>query len=122
MGKWGGVIGLPQVGSGIFQNEFFFLVRFMFATVLWPGLLGLKAYQHRVLMDGTLCKMLRFPRDSGGIRFYRVADFQVDHRMKTVDEHIWAVGEIASYNGGMCYQLSAPGTLVEKHQKQQQGC
>lgn len=32
--------------------------------------------------------------------------------MKTVDEHIWAVGEIASYNGGMCYQLSAPGTLV----------
>jgi len=34
---------------------------------------------------------------------------KVDHRMKTVDEHIWAVGEIASYNGGMCYQLSAPG-------------
>lgn len=29
--------------------------------------------------------------------------------MKTADEHIWAVGEIASYNGGMCYQLSAPG-------------
>lgn len=37
---------------------------------------------------------------------------QVDHRMKTAtDEHIWAVGEIASYNGGMCYQLSAPGAL-----------
>ena len=34
--------------------------------------------------------------------------------MKTADEHIWAVGEIASYNGGMCYQLSAPGTLVGK--------
>ncbi|CAJ1343625.1 unnamed protein product, partial [Effrenium voratum] len=35
---------------------------------------------------------------------------KVDHRMKSAtDEHVWAVGEIASFNGGMCYQLSAPG-------------
>ncbi|CAK8996303.1 unnamed protein product [Durusdinium trenchii] len=35
---------------------------------------------------------------------------KVDHRMRSAtDEHVWAVGEIASFNGGMCYQLSAPG-------------
>lgn len=34
----------------------------------------------------------------------------MDHRMRTADEHVWAVGEIASFNGGMCYQLSAPGS------------
>eukprot|EP00931_Biecheleriopsis_adriatica_P057844 TRINITY_DN34344_c0_g2_i1.p1 TRINITY_DN34344_c0_g2~~TRINITY_DN34344_c0_g2_i1.p1 ORF type:complete len:906 (+),score=171.40 TRINITY_DN34344_c0_g2_i1:71-2788(+) len=27
----------------------------------------------------------------------------------TSDPHVWAVGEVASYNGGRCYQLSAPG-------------
>mmetsp|Transcript_7876 Transcript_7876/g.17354 ORF Transcript_7876/g.17354 Transcript_7876/m.17354 type:complete len:931 (-) Transcript_7876:12-2804(-) len=27
----------------------------------------------------------------------------------TTDEHVWAVGEIASFDGGMCYQISAPG-------------
>eukprot|EP00438_Fugacium_kawagutii_P027133 Skav225196 [mRNA] locus=scaffold3065:250317:257428:+ [translate_table: standard] len=48
----------------------------------------------------------------GGIKAWKLWGLRagVDHRMKTAtDEHIWAVGEIASYNGGMCYQLSAPG-------------
>eukprot|EP00931_Biecheleriopsis_adriatica_P019383 TRINITY_DN1321_c0_g1_i1.p1 TRINITY_DN1321_c0_g1~~TRINITY_DN1321_c0_g1_i1.p1 ORF type:complete len:1228 (+),score=315.72 TRINITY_DN1321_c0_g1_i1:46-3729(+) len=35
---------------------------------------------------------------------------KVDGQMQsTSDPNVWAVGEIASYNGGMCYQLSAPG-------------
>jgi len=35
---------------------------------------------------------------------------KTDEKMKSAsDEHIWAVGEIASCNGGMCYQISAPG-------------
>jgi len=35
---------------------------------------------------------------------------KVDHRMRSsTDEHVWAVGEIACLDGGMCYQMSAPG-------------
>uniref|UniRef100_A0A7S0AI72 phosphopyruvate hydratase n=1 Tax=Pyrodinium bahamense TaxID=73915 RepID=A0A7S0AI72_9DINO len=35
---------------------------------------------------------------------------KVDHRLRSVtDDHVHAVGEVASLNGGMCYGLSAPG-------------
>ncbi|CAE6937687.1 nasB [Symbiodinium natans] len=48
--------------------------------------------------------------EASGLELGGRGGVKTDHTMKTVtDEHVWAVGEIASYNGGMCYQLSAPG-------------
>ena len=48
--------------------------------------------------------------EASGLELGSRGGVKTNHTMKSVtDEHVWAVGEIASYNGGMCYQLSAPG-------------
>ncbi|CAE7949475.1 nasB, partial [Symbiodinium sp. KB8] len=48
--------------------------------------------------------------EASGLELGGRGGVKTDHTMRSVtDEHVWAVGEIASYNGGMCYQLSAPG-------------
>jgi L-ascorbate peroxidase len=45
-----------------------------------------------------------------GLELGQRGGVKVDGRMRsTSDEHVWAVGEIASLDGGMCYQISAPG-------------
>ena len=36
VGKWGGVIGLRQVGSGIFQNELFSGKVYVFNSLMAP--------------------------------------------------------------------------------------
>lgn len=58
------------------------------------------------------------PRDelakACGLKMGGRGGVHVDERQRTSDASIWAVGEVASIGGGMCYGLSAPG----RHQAQ----
>jgi len=86
------------------------------------GVTGVKLLENgeeTVLEVGLVCVSAGVrPRDelaqACGLKLGGRGGVHVDERQRSSDPHIWAVGEVASIGGGMCYGLSAPG----RHQAQ----
>lgn len=82
----------------------------------FPGLPAMPMWADDELLevDLLICSAGVRPRhelaEGCGLELGRQGGVKVNEYMQSSsDPHIWAVGEVASYNGGMCYQLSAPG-------------
>lgn len=86
------------------------------------GVMGVKLFEdgeETILEVGLVCVSAGVrPRDelakAAGLKLGGRGGVHVDEKQRSSDASVWAVSEVASIGGGMCYGLSAPG----RHQAQ----